>query len=62
MKVREIKRVRGFWIGQEVEHGGKLCEVVSFPSRSMVVIKRATKREAGDWTDAKIPVGEISRV
>lgn len=61
MKVREIKRVRGFWIGQEVERDGNLCEIVQFPSRSMVVLKTGEK-EGGDWVTTEVPVEEISRV
>jgi hypothetical protein len=59
---REIKRVRGFRIGQEVEHGGVRCEIESFPTRQTVVLKRLSDSKTGNWATSKVPVMEISRI
>jgi hypothetical protein len=57
---KEIRRVCGFWIGQDVVHDGEPAVVKSFPSRKQVVLDYTS--ETRKWASRLVPVKEVKRV
>ena len=55
-----ISRVKALETGQAYVFDKVLCEIDSFPSRSMVVVKAIYPKD-GQWSIAKVPVREFNK-
>ncbi len=58
-QTKEIKRVNGYRIGQEVVHDGQSGKITSFPNRRSAVVSYTSENRK--WASALVPIKELAR-